>query len=74
MNLKLIKELKIGELFSFSKKGAVHMVSSIKGSYIEYKSYSDGKIRIEYTKRENPVYPRPEWDSLFEHKWFLNIE
>lgn len=72
--MKLIKELKIGELFSFSKKGAVHMVSNIKNSYIEYKSFSDGKIRIEYTNRKKEVYLRPEWDNLYEKKWFHNNE
>ena len=69
--MKLIKELKVGELFSFSKKGAIHMVAYI-GAYIEYKSYADGKIRIEYTTRKKQVYLRPEWDNLYEKKWFLN--
>lgn len=74
MNLtKKVSELEIGELFSFSKKGPVHMVSNKNNtSYIEYKSYSDGKIRIEYLNRVLSVFIREEHSKYFEAKWFKN--
>lgn len=69
--IKEVKDLKVGELFSFSKKGAVHMVSGVNLSYIQYKSYNDGKIRIQYKSRKQKVFMRPEYDNLFDKKWFL---
>lgn len=65
-----IKDLNIGVLFSFSEKGAVHMVSQKYLYHIEYKSYSDGKIRVVYTKRIKPVFIREEWSKIYEAKWF----
>jgi len=71
MNLtKKIKDLEISELFSFSKEGAVHMVSNIKSHYIEYKSYNDGKIRIEYLDREKPIFTRLDFEKRYDFKWF----
>lgn len=68
--IKKISELEITELFSFSKDGSVHMVSNIKTHYIEYKSYNDGKVRIEYLNREKPVFIRLDFEKRYELKWF----
>lgn len=65
-----IKELEWGDVFSFSKKGAFHMVWKIGDAHIEYKSFQDGKIRVEYLKRQKEVFLRPERSRQFEVKWF----
>jgi hypothetical protein len=69
-SIKKIYELEITELFSFSRTGAVHMVSNIRNGYIEYKSYEDGKIRIAYLDREKPVFTRLDFEKRYELKWF----
>lgn len=69
---KNISELEIGNLFPFSKKGAVHMVTYTTNLHIEYKSYSDGKIRVAYLDRY-PIFVREEWDKIYEAKWFNTL-
>lgn len=66
--MEKISNLLIGDLFSFSEKGAVHMATRIN-NHLEYKSYSDGKIRI-YYNTEKKVFLRPNWNNIFELKWF----
>jgi len=66
-----ISDLQIGDLFSFSKKGGVHMVSQVRNIFIEYKSYNDGKIRICFLDREKEIFKRENWDKIFEAKWFI---
>lgn len=73
LNKKQIKDLEIGCLFSFSKKGAVHMITQKYLYHIEYKSYSDGKIRVVYPKRIKPVFVRAEWEKIYEAKWFNTL-
>ena len=68
--LKKINQLELCELFSFSKDGAVHMVVSIKSHQIVYKSYNDGKTRIEPTNREKPIFTRLDFEKRYELKWF----
>jgi hypothetical protein len=65
-----LKDVGVGGLFSFSKKGAVHMVSRIGLVHIEFKSYNDGKIRTAPINRDMPVHRRPEMDKYFCAKWF----
>lgn len=68
----ILKSLKVGELFSFKPKGPVYMISQMRLGFIEFKSYSDGKIRIT-TELERVVYIRKDYDLRFDIKWFKDI-
>ncbi|WP_407533799.1 hypothetical protein [Elizabethkingia miricola] len=71
MEAKALSKLEVSDLFSFSKKSTVHMITRISGNHVEYKSYNDGKIRV-YTELDRLVYTRKEYDNLYEVKHFKN--
>jgi hypothetical protein len=55
---KSIKNLEIGDLFSFRNKSAVHMVVKQGNFYTEYKSYNNGK-------------PTPSSRQTIKHLFFM---
>lgn len=68
---KKISELEIGDLFSFKRKSAVYMVTNNLHGHFEYKSFNDGKIRIQTS--DKTIFTRKEMDTLFEKKWFKGL-
>lgn len=74
MTKQRLNELVVGQCFSFNPKGPVHMLTRFGTIHAEYKSYSDGKIRV-YVDPKDPgmnreVYVRHEWVELYSTKWF----